>query len=199
MDTLLDICRPSKTSLKAQYWALQVTTSNCAAKICSFSMKESGWHFNAAKATANQIKDFYVQDMSSRFEKLAPLLWKQVGDLLLLSSSLLPHRLSSWIGDSDITMAGVDAEEEEEYWEQVDGVDLEGMVQITISDPIVCAQKAKKCHRLILTVKKVVIISVLMHSTNQKVNSLQNILGIFLQFSHALKRVIDTLAHMGIL
>jgi len=42
------------------------------------------------------------------------------------------------------------------------------------------------------------VISVLMHCMNQKVNPLQSILGIFMQSAHTPQKVIDTLARLGI-
>src|SRR5258705_13873328 len=46
--------------------------------------------------------------------------------------------------------------------------------------------------------KKIVIISIIMQSINQKSNALQSILGLFLQSAHTPQKVIDTLAHAGI-
>ncbi|KIJ10935.1 hypothetical protein PAXINDRAFT_40066, partial [Paxillus involutus ATCC 200175] len=46
--------------------------------------------------------------------------------------------------------------------------------------------------------KKVVILSILMHSTNRKSNGLQSLSGIFLQSTHTPQKVIETLARMGI-
>ena len=45
---------------------------------------------------------------------------------------------------------------------------------------------------------KLLIISVLMHCMNQKVNPLQSILGIFMQSAHTPQKVIDMLARLGI-
>ncbi|KIK80293.1 hypothetical protein PAXRUDRAFT_159026, partial [Paxillus rubicundulus Ve08.2h10] len=46
--------------------------------------------------------------------------------------------------------------------------------------------------------KKIIIISILIQSTNQKSNALQSIFGIFLQSTHTPQKVIETLACMGI-
>ncbi|KAF8448777.1 hypothetical protein L210DRAFT_3341799, partial [Boletus edulis BED1] len=48
------------------------------------------------------------------------------------------------------------------------------------------------------TQKKIVVMSILMHSTNRKSNSLQSLIGIFLQSAHTPQKVIETLARMGI-
>ncbi|KAG1883252.1 hypothetical protein F4604DRAFT_1533128, partial [Suillus subluteus] len=47
--------------------------------------------------------------------------------------------------------------------------------------------------------KKVVILSMIMQSTNRKSNALQSIIRIFLQSMHTPQNVVDTLAHIGIL
>ncbi|KAM6491828.1 hypothetical protein JOM56_012687, partial [Amanita muscaria] len=46
--------------------------------------------------------------------------------------------------------------------------------------------------------KKVVIVSIMMQSTNQKANTLQSILGIFLHSTGTPQRVINAFARMGI-
>ena len=46
--------------------------------------------------------------------------------------------------------------------------------------------------------KKTVVMSILMHSTNRKSNSLQSIVGMFLQSTHTPQKVMETLARMGI-
>ncbi|KAI6038037.1 hypothetical protein EDC04DRAFT_2517357, partial [Pisolithus marmoratus] len=45
----------------------------------------------------------------------------------------------------------------------------------------------------------VVILSILVHNTNQKANCLQCMLGIFLQSVHTPQKVVETLMHMGLL
>ncbi|EGO00456.1 hypothetical protein SERLA73DRAFT_25831, partial [Serpula lacrymans var. lacrymans S7.3] len=46
--------------------------------------------------------------------------------------------------------------------------------------------------------KKVVILSIMMQSANQKSNALQSMIGIFLQSSHSPEKVIDAMACMGV-
>ncbi|KAI6094040.1 hypothetical protein EV401DRAFT_1805192, partial [Pisolithus croceorrhizus] len=46
--------------------------------------------------------------------------------------------------------------------------------------------------------KKTIITSILMHGSNQKANTLQSLLGLFLQSVHTPYKVIDTLTHLGI-
>ncbi|EGN96642.1 hypothetical protein SERLA73DRAFT_15258, partial [Serpula lacrymans var. lacrymans S7.3] len=46
--------------------------------------------------------------------------------------------------------------------------------------------------------KKVVILSIMMQSTNQKSDALQSVIGIFLQSSHSPEKVIDAMACIGV-
>ncbi|EGO04655.1 hypothetical protein SERLA73DRAFT_25834, partial [Serpula lacrymans var. lacrymans S7.3] len=46
--------------------------------------------------------------------------------------------------------------------------------------------------------KKIVILSVMMQSTNLKSNALQSVIGIFLQSSYSPEKVIDAMARMGV-
>ncbi|KAG2078758.1 hypothetical protein BDR04DRAFT_1124430 [Suillus decipiens] len=50
----------------------------------------------------------------------------------------------------------------------------------------------------IITIKHIVILSILMQNTNQRLNTLQSILRIFLQSMHTPQKVIDMLSHIGI-
>ncbi|KAI6020769.1 hypothetical protein BKA83DRAFT_4055901 [Pisolithus microcarpus] len=68
-------------------------------------------------------------------------------------------------------------EVEDEYWDEVDEINLEGMNVYQ---------------------RKTIITSILMNGWNQKSNVLQSLLGLFLQSAHTPYKVIDTLAHLGI-
>ncbi|KAJ6489495.1 hypothetical protein C8R47DRAFT_938826, partial [Mycena vitilis] len=46
--------------------------------------------------------------------------------------------------------------------------------------------------------KKVVIISIMMQSTNQQSNMLESVIGIFLHASNTPSKVVETLARMGV-
>ncbi|KAI6142402.1 hypothetical protein BKA82DRAFT_4331458 [Pisolithus tinctorius] len=84
------------------------------------------------------------------------------------------------------------------YWDEVDEIDLEGMInELTGEYPSVKERRANH-HSAIKLMKKTIVSSVLMHGTNQKSNTLQSLLGLFLQSAHTPYKVIDTLAHLGI-
>ncbi|KAG1896459.1 uncharacterized protein F5891DRAFT_958578, partial [Suillus fuscotomentosus] len=46
--------------------------------------------------------------------------------------------------------------------------------------------------------KKITVLSIMMRSTNQRSNTLQSLLGMFLQSTHTPQKVIETLERMGI-
>ncbi|KAJ7731384.1 hypothetical protein B0H16DRAFT_1665276 [Mycena metata] len=65
-------------------------------------------------------------------------------------------------------------------------------------DPTRRAQKLAERREGLITIKKVVMISVLMQSTNKNCNALESVFGIFLHASNTPSKVIEALAHMGI-
>ncbi|KAG2121792.1 hypothetical protein BD769DRAFT_1389942 [Suillus cothurnatus] len=112
----------------------------------------------------------------------APMLWALL-DSLLSARALQVTKIESK-GHTEIEVLVSDAQEAEdsEYWAQVD--DLEGVIEGITGDYFVQ--------------RKVVIVSLLKKSTNQKANSLSSILGIFLHSTHAPEKVIETMAKMGL-
>lgn len=129
--------------------------------------------------------------------------------------------------DGDVTMASIEPEnlesankdaDEEDYWEDMaDPADIfndqsgeeseeeeEGLKNsaaerekalITI---VRLLHPVSRSSKLNSGQKKVVCISVMMHSTNQRCNSLQTLLGIFLHACNAPQTVVELMAHLGV-
>ncbi|KAJ7090155.1 hypothetical protein C8R44DRAFT_835959 [Mycena epipterygia] len=131
--------------------------------------KENGWHFSAANTSAEQLQKFRIEDMALQMKDPAPELWDLLG--LLLSANRRD-------ADGDEPM-DADAEVDKD-------------------PPTVRAQKLAEKHAALITIKKVVMISVMMQSTNKNCNALESVFGIFLHASNTPSKVIETLAHMGI-
>ncbi|KIK73896.1 hypothetical protein PAXRUDRAFT_177222, partial [Paxillus rubicundulus Ve08.2h10] len=87
------------------------------------------------------------------------------------------------------------------YWDEVNEIDLEGIINRLTKESggSSAVGRQAKCCAVMNIMKKIMICSILMQSTNQKSNSLQGVLGIFLQSVHALQKVIDTLVQLGVL
>ncbi|KAJ7078049.1 hypothetical protein B0H15DRAFT_805015 [Mycena belliarum] len=63
-------------------WANDIIKANYSAAIKELAAKENGWHFIAAKATAEQLESFRIEDIARDIRLLAPELWDLIGLML---------------------------------------------------------------------------------------------------------------------
>ncbi|KAI6114456.1 hypothetical protein F5141DRAFT_1002000 [Pisolithus sp. B1] len=182
-------------------------------ELYSLASEDNGWHFGASSTSMKQLEDFSLQYATQKIEEGAPKWWSLLG-------SLFDHNASGELG-SEKDKGGHKSDLEgvfDTFWDEVNEIDLEGMIHeltrewglhLPVKD--ICT----KCHSAIKLMvhvyytckrtevnknqKKMIVSSILMHGFNQKSNALQSILGLFLQSAHTLYKVIDTLAHLGIL
>ncbi|KAG6884204.1 hypothetical protein C0992_006774 [Termitomyces sp. T32_za158] len=134
------------------------------------------WQFGASSARAHQLEEFQLDQMADKMARISPCLWNILETLL---SSTQKASSSSQSLDSK-SLDSTFPDQEEEYWEQADDIGLEGIIEIISGD------------------KKVVIISIIMQSTNQKTNALASIIGIFLHSCKTPEKVVEALARLGI-
>ncbi|KAG1839900.1 hypothetical protein DFJ58DRAFT_667470 [Suillus subalutaceus] len=161
----------------------------------TISSEGAGWHFGASSATTKQLEDFSIKEMAGEMETSAPALWNLLGGLLGEDRKLplIIHEK----GDQDApnSMSSMQMSDDDSYWDQVEVIDLEGFINgLTSSTAPKADRHELRSAAIISIVKKVVILSILMQSTNRKSNTLQSILGIFLQSMHTPQHVVDTLA-----
>lgn len=116
------IKHPKRTHSNLQ-WATEYVKSKYAGEIRDLVQRNSGWHFSASTATADQLQEFRIEEMAERMQQIAPQLWDLVG---LLLSAVKPIK-SDLSGDSE--MSGPDEEEEEYLWQQVGDLDLGEIVE----------------------------------------------------------------------
>jgi len=130
--------------------------------------------------------------------KLAPVTW----DFLDIALSARTHQK---IG------AGKGRDEEAlSYWEELGEGDLKGIISGLTNDAessvenqqqakalLVCIQplisKTFNLKLMLILQRKVTVLSIMMRSTNQRSNTLQSLMGMFLQSTHTLQKVIETL------
>ncbi|KAG1775698.1 hypothetical protein EV702DRAFT_931378, partial [Suillus placidus] len=165
------------------------------------SSEHAGWHFGASSTTTKQLEDFSIEEMAQVMETSTPALWNFLGGLLgeYRKLPLMVHEK----GDRDAhnSTSDVPMSVDDSYWDQVEAIDLEGFINGLTSENGSMGLKADRCElrsAAIISIKKVVILSIMMQSTNRKSNALQSILGIFLQSMHTPQHVVDTLAWIGI-
>ncbi|KAF9231987.1 hypothetical protein BU15DRAFT_81749 [Melanogaster broomeanus] len=163
-------------------------------EIVSLASQTSGWHFGASSATTKQLENFSLEDMAEGMLARAPTLWRMLGMLLGDDQTAPSGHGAGLEGAED------EAEEEADYWDEVDEIDLEGIINRLTKESggSSAVERQAKRRAAIKVMKKTMICSILMQSTNRKSNSLQSILGIFLQSVHAPQKVIDTLARLGV-
>jgi len=63
-------------------WASNVMKARYAQSVTELTRKENGWHFGALHTSAEQLKDFKIEEMAEKMEDLAPELWDLLGLLL---------------------------------------------------------------------------------------------------------------------
>ncbi|KAJ7906377.1 hypothetical protein B0H13DRAFT_1462818, partial [Mycena leptocephala] len=137
--------------------------------IRDLTRKENEWHFVPTRAEVEKLEEFRIEDMA-REMKETPELWDFIG--LLLS-------------------ADKQSCEEDDSMETDSNYDLP-------KDPKSKAQKLAERREALIVIKKVVIISIMMQSTNQQSNMLESVIGIFLHASNTPSKVIEALVRMGI-
>ncbi|KAG1775488.1 hypothetical protein EV702DRAFT_973036 [Suillus placidus] len=153
-------------------------------EVRTMASEEGSSHFGALSANMQQLEEFSIKETAQAMKLNAPGLWGLLGALLCED-----ERLGS---NKDVVMSDVPEAVNDYYWDQVEAIELEGFINALTSEG---ALNIMPCLHVN---KKVVLLSIMMQSTNQKSNTLQSIIRIFLQSMHTLQNVVDTLTHIGI-
>ena len=109
----------------------ELLSSSYLKEIRRIASEDGGWHFSASTATTKQLEDFNLDDMARNLEECAPGLWAFIGVLLEGDEK---HWHGSNLGkekdiDGDAVMDEQSTDVEEDYWDHVDEVDLEGFIE----------------------------------------------------------------------
>ncbi|KAG1852387.1 hypothetical protein C8R48DRAFT_544258, partial [Suillus tomentosus] len=179
-----------QTSSTLSNWATDITKDICAQEILNLTAKGSGTHFDVTHITVKQLEDFRVAELAIIMENYAPVTWN-------LLDSMLSARTQSntTIGrdhDGDVIMETSNSDEEA-YWEEVGEGDLEGSLISSLANNTESERTKLQKQRAAKT-----LLVIMMRSTNQRSNTLQSLLGMFLQSTHTPQKVIETLERMGI-
>ncbi|KIK72496.1 hypothetical protein PAXRUDRAFT_180546, partial [Paxillus rubicundulus Ve08.2h10] len=181
-------CDHHKSELDRASEMMMVTYAH---KVCEASAEANSSHFRASCTLLNQLEEFSVDVMAQQMEDCAPRLWKLFNVLLDARNSQNDSEL-----DSDHNMDTEDSTDEDAYWEELGESELEGGTIAGGNHSDTVTQQCQAFWHALIKIKKVVILSILMHSTNRKSNGLQSLSGIFLQSTHTPQKVIETLAQM---
>ncbi|KAF8340081.1 hypothetical protein F5887DRAFT_1077197 [Amanita rubescens] len=155
---------------------------------------KSDWHFGAQQAVPDDIEDFGLNRMAEDFSKTAPRVWALLDALLKARKRKTSLLLQS-------APVAVDTGDTDELFD-LDEARLEGSSQQGSISRSPHAQEAnggsEKRSGALLQIKKTVLVSMMMQSSNQKANTLASILGIFLHSCCTPQKVINALARMGL-
>ncbi|KAI6006910.1 hypothetical protein EDD15DRAFT_2142731, partial [Pisolithus albus] len=162
----------------------------------SLASEGSRWHFRASSMSTKQLEGFSLLEMAHKMEAGAPKWWRLLGTLL--NDKGMTDTSRKTIDDTPEVEGDVD-----DYWDEVDEIDLEGMTNGLTGEWDSCAvRKDRRAERRsaikLMVRKKTMITGILMHGWNQKSNVLQSLLGLFLQSAHTPYKVIDTLARLRV-
>ncbi|KAI6120802.1 hypothetical protein EV401DRAFT_2070333 [Pisolithus croceorrhizus] len=170
-------------------------------ELCCLASEDNGLHFRASSTSTEQLENFSLTAMAQKMEVNAPKWWWLLGTLLDDKATADLTGQKDGGGDESVDDAREIEGDDDEYWDEVDEIDLEGIINGLTGELGMClamTDKHAKRHAAIKLMRKTIITSILMNGWNQKSNALQSLLGLFLQSAHTPYKVIDTLAHLGI-
>ncbi|KAF9488890.1 hypothetical protein BDN71DRAFT_1533419, partial [Pleurotus eryngii] len=174
-----------------------------ATEIALLANKASGWHFSTVHVSAEQFENFSMVDMARRLETEAPLVWDVIGHLLE-SDSLRAARRSHYKNTTTTSTTSSSSEtspwsEEDEYWAQLDD-DLAGPPAEGATDepPSKCQRRAADRNVTLLQIRCVIIVSILLNTTNKCCNAIAAIIGMLCHATSAPELVIELLSHIRI-
>ncbi|KIK26861.1 hypothetical protein PISMIDRAFT_79972, partial [Pisolithus microcarpus 441] len=161
--------------------------------------EDSSSHFRASSTSTEQLENFSLMTMAREMEAGALRWWGLLGTFFDEGGTADLAGPKDGGGDKSVDNV---LEVEDEYWDEVDEINLEGLINGLTGEwnvhPATLTDQHAKCHSAMKLMRKTIITSILMNGWNQKSNVLQSLLGLFLQSAHTPYKVIDTLAHLGI-
>ncbi|KAI6037301.1 hypothetical protein PISMIDRAFT_105642 [Pisolithus microcarpus 441] len=180
-------------------WSFGVVENMYLQELCCLASEDGSSHFRASSTSTEQLENFSLTAMAQEMEVGAPRWWGLLGTLLD------DRRMADSAGQTDgLGDKSIDNEQaaDHEYWDKVDEIDLEGLINGLTGEwnvhPETLTSRHAKHHSAIKLMRKMIITSILMNGWNQKSNVLQSLLGLFLQSAHTPYKVINTLARLGI-
>ncbi|KAJ7599752.1 hypothetical protein C8J56DRAFT_768775, partial [Mycena floridula] len=192
-------------------WAHKETMQIYGAQLEALVHKSTGFYFVAKKATVERIAGIDFDEIASKIQTLAPDLWNLVG--LLLDAA--PHlRTRGGKGkksrkstvEDDVDMDAIPIDDGDTAWETIltprDLFNDPPEPGVPDADEDSTAKErideAAELRKALLIIKRIVCISIMMHSTNQRCNALQTLIGIFLHAANTPETVAELLAHIGV-
>ncbi|KAG2030933.1 hypothetical protein BDR03DRAFT_877169, partial [Suillus americanus] len=166
-------------------------------EIHNLTAKDNRTHFDVMHTTVEQLEDFRMAELARIMEKSAPATW----DLL---ESMLSRGTQSKVAirtdrDGDVIMENIDSDKEA-CWEEIGEGDLEGSLILRLTNNMEFDRtklQTKRTEKILL--KKITVLRIMMRSTNQRSNTFQSLLGMFLQSTHTPHKIIEMLEWIDVL
>ncbi|KIM70513.1 hypothetical protein SCLCIDRAFT_6195 [Scleroderma citrinum Foug A] len=105
-------------------------------EIHGLASAESGWHFGVSNSSTKQLEDFSLEEMVLEMENHAPQWWSLLSTLLDEDTRT---QEAIWDGDGPPELENDVAS----YWDQVDEIDLEGLISGLTGESIASDNKQK--------------------------------------------------------
>ncbi|KAJ3723320.1 hypothetical protein C8R42DRAFT_578590, partial [Lentinula raphanica] len=214
IDEILDAFRDNQcTRGGTQAWAHREAMNTYAEQLLALVYQSTDGRFCASKATAERLEAFDIDKVADEMKSLAPQLWEVLGVLLDADTAQIVYRdrkRREWRARKGKRKSGLGPRRHNEdiAMEESEGntsdVDMEDG---DIFDENIAQQQkeigveldsAKQRRQALMMIKQTVCISIMMNSTNQRCNSLQALIGVFLHACNSPEAVTDLLAHVGI-
>ncbi|PBL00006.1 hypothetical protein ARMGADRAFT_883521, partial [Armillaria gallica] len=154
---------------------------------------QQGLHFRANHATLEQLESFDLGEMGIKMKSIAPLTWEMLAALLDPNTEWRRHwEVDEVDMDCSSSDSSVSSSEDEFIWEDID---LDELDAGDIEDDAALENNTFPTASID---KQVMILSVLGHSSNQRFNAFQSVMGFFLESKQCPEIILKTVAHMGI-
>jgi len=135
---VLDIyLRHPVTRVNITRHSCDITKRTYLHEIRNLASAESGWHFGASNSSTKQLEDFSLEEMALEMENHAPHWWSLLSTLL---DDTCVQETSGDGGDGSPELEN----EVDNHWDQVDEIDLEGLINGLTGESIPGDNKQKR-------------------------------------------------------
>lgn len=180
-------------------WAHTLVKAECSKESSRLRAHPESW-FRAGNAQVEQFENLCIKNMAVRMESASPLLWDLLNTLLGSNGGVDTYRMAG----SEAHNEAMDVDDEASETTSDEGEseprrNNDAAYRRSInrkSSEYDFKHNKDSTHKNLK--QKVVIISILLNSTNQNCNELSSFISLFPHSSNTPKRVIDTLAQMGV-
>ncbi|KAF8168746.1 hypothetical protein BJ912DRAFT_862514, partial [Pholiota molesta] len=198
---VLKDCEVTKSAILD--WAQHTINTIYSSEIMALTHKDSGLHFSATTMTEERLRSFDISVLCKQMEDQAPTVWVML-DSLFAADPKLQYKCE-WArnkakqeGSNRRTKAAASDAELNDYYMHEFFVSETPEDHEPEDEPEDMLERQEDRYKKHLIIKKVVSISTMLQSTNNRCNALQSIMGIFLQSCNCPETLRELLARIGL-